>query len=243
MTAIDAAQLADVLSDVARSLESKHGVPDTLSAIVGAAIDTVPGVEQGGISLVEGRRIVTPQAASVEMVEVCDALQSQTGQGPCLQAIAEQQTVVVADLAAEQRWPLFSAAAADLGARSMLSIPLFVTEDNLGALNLYSSKPNAFNEESEQVGRPFAAHAAIALVGAQHERQLNDAVASRELIGQAQGLLMAQNSIGASDAFRMLVQASQRSNTKLRDLVGQIVREAEHRAASRRVGRGGGSQR
>lgn len=233
MADVEVAQLADVLGEVARSLESEHGVADTLAGIVRAAIVTVPGAEQGAVSLIEGRHRVTSTAASGPVAKRCDALPSQTGQGPCLQAIAAHQTVVVADLAVERRWPLFCAGAAALGARSMLSVQLFVHDDDLGALNLYSSVPEAFTAESEQVGLLFAAHAAVALIGAQHERQLTQAVASRELIGQTQGLLMAQNTIGADAAFALLVAASQRSNTKLRELVDQIVADAEQRAAGR----------
>jgi hypothetical protein len=88
-------------------------------------------------------------------------------------------------MASETRWPEFARRASQAGAASMLSLQLYVEGDNLGALNLYSRTPNAFDDESEQVGLLFASHAAVAYAGVRKEAQLARAVDSRDLIGQA----------------------------------------------------------
>jgi GAF domain-containing protein len=93
-------------------------------------------------------------------------------------------------MCAEQWWPQFTTRAAEHGIGSMLSFQLYVSGDNLGALNLYNSSPEAFSDESEHVGLLLASHAAVAVAGAQHEEHLLHAIAARDLIGQAKGILM-----------------------------------------------------
>jgi ANTAR domain len=77
----------------------------------------------------------------------------------------------------------------------LLELQLYVEKDNLGALNLYSYRPDAFDDESEHVGLMFASPAAVAFADAQRIDQLNHKAATRDLIGQAQGILMERYNI------------------------------------------------
>lgn len=106
----------------------------------------------------------------------------------------------------------------------MLAFQLYVDGDNLGALNLYARSAGAFDDESEHVGQLFAAHAALAYEGARKQAGLARSVASRQVIGQAQGILMERHKVTADQAFAMLVRVSQYSNTKLRDIAEQLIR-------------------
>jgi transcriptional regulator with GAF, ATPase, and Fis domain len=164
---------------------------------------------------------VQSHAPSHELPLRVDALQSETGQGPCLDAVFEHRTVSVPDMANEDRWPRFAARAAELGAGSMLAFQLFVEGDNLGALNLYSRSTKAFDTESEEIGLLVAAHAAVAFAESRKMTQMHDALASRDLIGQAKGILMERYKITAAQAFILLGHSSSRTNTKL-------IRVAEH---------------
>ena len=78
---------------------------------------------------------VDSQVASGDVPRRVDALQTSTGQGPCLDAAYKERVVRVPDLSREDRWPKFSLGAVELGARSMLSFQSFVESDRLGALN------------------------------------------------------------------------------------------------------------
>ena len=127
-------------------------------------------------------------------------------------------------MASETRWPEFARRASQAGAASMLSIQLYVEGDNLGALNLYGRAPNAFDDESEQVGLLFASHAAVAYAGVRKEAQLANAVASRDLIGQAKGILMERYKISPERAFLVLTRVSQNTNRKLNDIATELVR-------------------
>ena len=180
-------------------------------------------MDEGSISVVLGRRTVVSEAASSDLPRRIDTLQQETRQGPCLDSAWEHETVRVPDMAHEERWPLFAGRAAGAGARGMLSFQLFVSGQDLGALNLYSYRAGAFDDESEHVGLMFAAHAAIAYATIRRHTDLAAAVESRLLIGQAQGILMERYGLVPDQAFAVLVRASRSTNVKLRQIAAQLV--------------------
>ena len=217
-------ELAVLFSDFARMVQQQHGDPQrTLVEVVKAAIELVPGCDEGSISVVLGRRKVTSEAASGELPHVVDALQEKYGQGPCLDAAYEHETVRVTDMATEKRWPRFTQAALEAGAAGMLSFQLYVEGDNLGALNLFSRRANVFDDESEHIGLLFAAHAAVAYAAAQQQSKMQAKVTTSQLIGQAQGILMERHKLSNDQAFQVLVQSSQHSNVKLRDVAAHLA--------------------
>ncbi len=220
------ASLSTVLGAIARTLQAEPDVDATLAAIVKAAVDHVDGAEYAGISLVESGRRIRTVAPTDEIVTKIDAAQYRTGQGPCLDAIAEHEVFRTGDLTAEDRWPAFTPAAAETGMRSMLAYRLFVTDTTLGSLNLYSRARDAFSDQVDEGGRLFATHAAIALAGAQTEAQLHAAIGNRDVIGMAKGILMQRHDLDPVQAFRMLVESSQHANIKLHQIASWLV---EHR--------------
>jgi GAF domain-containing protein len=224
--------LAAQLGDLARELQHEDDLDAVLAGIVQAAVQLIPGAADASISLVTGRKKIDSHVASGELPRRVDALQSSTGQGPCLDAAYVDRVVRVPDLGSETRWPAFCPGAVELGARSVLSLQLFVEDDRLGALNLYGSGPDAFDSESEQIGLLVAAHAAVAFADSQKISQLNEALNSRQLIGQAEGILMERYKITAQQAFLVLVRASTRSNRKLRDVAGHLTSCGEITAES-----------
>ncbi|SDF22577.1 GAF domain-containing protein [Blastococcus fimeti] len=224
-TAIDPGRhLGDVMSRVARQLQEEHGdVEGTLQAITAAAVATVPGAQECGISYVIGRREVEPRASTGDLPRELDALQQRLRQGPCLDAIWEHRIVRVDDLPADQRWPRFAERAGARGIRSMLCFQLFVAADQLGAMNLYSRAVGAFDDESQEIGQVFAGHAAIALAGAEHEEHLRAGMNSRDLIGQAKGILMERYRLTAEQAFGALARVSQEQNRRLVEIARELA--------------------
>lgn len=216
--------LATRLSELSRQLQQEHDVQSTHAEIVASAVEMIPGAEEGSISVVMARKHVDSHVPSGQLPHQVDAVQNEVGEGPCLDAVYEQQTVRVSDLRSSDRWPRFSARAAELGVLSMLSFQLYVEGDNLGSLNLYAREANAFDDESEHVGLLFAAHAAVAFADAQQMEQLKAALASRDVIGQAKGILMERLKVTPDQAFLLLSKVSQETNTKLHDLAEQLVR-------------------
>jgi GAF domain-containing protein len=220
-------ELAEKLSTLSRDLQGETDVEGTLQAIVQAATGTVPGAEYASISAVGKRRVVHTRAATGELARAVDQAQYETGQGPCLDALYEHRTVRLPDLDVEPRWPTFAAQAREVGAASMLAIQLYVHGQDLGALNLHSTTRDAFSDESEQIGLLFAAHAAVAMAGAENDEHLHMALTSRDIIGQAKGILMERYKISAHEAFRLLVVTSQTTNIRLHDVAEYLTRTGQ----------------
>ncbi|MGY1705392.1 GAF and ANTAR domain-containing protein [Geodermatophilus sp. SYSU D00697] len=216
--------LGDVMTRVARQLQESHGdVEATLHAITAAAVSTVPNADECGISYVIGRSRVESRAPTGDLPRQVDALQEHLGQGPCLDAVWEEDVVRVDDVGTDERWPEFARQAPGLGVRSMMCFQLFVHGDQMGALNTYSSEPDAFDDESQDVGLVFAAHAAVALAGAEHEENLRAGMTNRDVIGQAKGILMERHRLTADQAFGVLARASQELNRKLVDIARELT--------------------
>jgi hypothetical protein len=127
----------------------------------------------------------------------------------------------------ETRWPSFAREAQQRGVLSSLSFQLFLRSENLGALNLYSDEPGAFSEESVLIGEVLAQHAAVAMIGVANVMQFRDALASRDLIGQAKGMVMQRQKLTGIQAFNLLIAASQETNIKLVDVARWLVAEHE----------------
>jgi hypothetical protein len=125
--------------------------------------------------------------------------------------------VVAQDLAGVdgERWPRFAPEAVRAGYRGLMSTTLTTDGGPCGALNLYSNNPNAFDEHSRTLAGLFGAQAALLLVGAHQATHLQKAVHSRDLIGQAKGILMERFKVTDEAAFQMLVKSSQDTNIKL----------------------------
>lgn len=215
--------LARQLSSLARRLEAQRDSESILDEVVRSAVALIPGADEGSISVVTGRREVTSQHPSGPLPERVDAIQMELGEGPCLDAAYEEETVRVPDMSREERWPGFAARAAELGAASMLSFQLFVERDDLGELNLYGRRPHNFDDESEHVGLLFASHAAVAYADAEKVRHLTIAVRRRDLIGQAKGILMERHKLTADQAFTLLTRVSQQTNRKLYDIAEELT--------------------
>ncbi|WP_410665317.1 GAF and ANTAR domain-containing protein [Amycolatopsis sp. lyj-84] len=214
--------LGAVLGAIARTLQAEPDVATTLTAIVAAALKQVTGADYAGISLIEHGKIRTVAPTDAVVTRI-DEMQYRTGQGPCVNAIAEHEIFRTGDLTAETRWPKFTPAAADTGMRSMLAYRLFVSDTTLGSLNLYSRTVHAFSDQTERDGSVFASHAAIALTGAQTEAGLHIALEHRDTIGMAKGILMQCHGIDSLRAFQMLVETSQASNMKLHQVAAWLV--------------------
>lgn len=216
-------RLATTFAEVARALLSEDDLDSILHKIATVAVAEVDGCESATIDLIE-KHVVRCVVASSETANRVSEIQNEEGEGPCLSAIREHETFLTNDLDREDRWPKFvPRARSETGVRSMLGYRLFADEDTMGALNLHSSRPDAFDEESVAVGSILAAHAAIAMSRAREREYMQVAIENRDVIGQAKGLLMAGRNVDGDAAFELLRVASQRLNIKLVQVAQQVI--------------------
>jgi GAF domain-containing protein len=211
------------LAAAARAMANQKSTHGTVERAVQMATDMIASCDAAGISIVTLDAIETVAATTEELRKI-DQLQFDLGQGPCRAALRQEEIVTTADLATDERWPTWGArVAADLNFHSTLSFRLFTDGDTLGALNLYSHTLDAFTHDDVLDGLALAAHAAVALVAAEREDQLSQALASRTVIGQATGVLMERFGLDPDTAFGVLARVSQQNNVKVRDLARNLV--------------------
>jgi GAF domain-containing protein len=212
-----------VLEQLARALRvPEANLQATLDAMAQTAVETIGPAKYAGVNLYDHGNF-EPQAVAGEPPLVLDMLQQETGTGPCIDSSRDQVTIRVDDMATETRWPRYTERALALGVASMLCVPLSVKEQQLGSVSLYATDRAAFTLADEYVARLFASQAALALAEAHRAEQMRHALSSRDIIGQAKGILMERHRITADEAFGLLSKHSQRVNRKLADVARALT--------------------
>ncbi|MFE9003304.1 GAF and ANTAR domain-containing protein [Streptomyces sp. NPDC007875] len=216
---------AERMATMARDLLAQASVEATLERISESAVDLVDGCDAAGILMLHGKRVES-LAPTDSLVVRSDRLQERLGEGPCFDAarrLGGERVFRIRDFTQpEERWPAFVSQARDLGIGSMMGFLLYTEQENLGALDLYSTRPAAFTKASETAGWLLASHAAVAFSSARTADQLQQAIETRHTIGEAMGILIERLKITEDDAFALMRRVSQERNVKLRDLARQI---------------------
>ena len=220
---------ADLEAELTGLILSEETVSGLLDLIVNLAASGVEGVSGASVSLLvhDGEQFETINASSEAFRDI-DQAQYQDRAGPCVQAIQTGQEVRVAIPISD--WAAFSDQAAQAGVTRVWSLPLRVRGRTTGALNLYSTRSQSWEDPAARAARGLARQAAVVLANAATlmtaqlaNQHLEQALESRDLIGQAKGILMARQPISGDEAFEILRRASQRTNRKLRDVAADLV--------------------
>jgi GAF domain-containing protein len=226
------------LSGLREVLDREEAVGQVLQRGVDQITSAIPSAALASVTVLRGDDAETV-ACSSERVWAIDSDQYAAGEGPCLQAARTGEVVRVGVEQARERWPEFARSAQLAGVASYLSAPLIVDDKFAGSLNLYSEKPHGFGELDEALLRLYVTAATAALANARRyaevrvlAEQLGRALESREMIGQAVGVLMARRGVSAEQAFQDLARHSQNTNTKLRELAASVVAGARHPAGA-----------
>ncbi len=220
-------ELTASFSETAQVLFAAVNPADTLRAVVDLAVETIDGCDFASIFVLDGNSVTSPVGTDSVAADV-DVVQHQAGEGPGLEAITRGGTIYADDLADDARWASFGPEAAKAGVRSALAIRLSDDASRGAALSLYARYPRAFGALDRAKGVILAAMAGLALSAAEaHAEEARDtiqaALATREMIGQAQGILMERERITADQAYDILRQASHHLNNRIRDVAQALV--------------------
>jgi GAF domain-containing protein len=230
-------ELPPALRQLAGLVLSHETVQTALELVTTLAGTVIPGTVGAGVSLVDehGKR---SRAASNRAVEQADTLQYELDEGPCLTAWRSRQVVRIDDTTTDPRWPAWCSAVSPLGVRSVVSSPLVVADEGLGAIKVYSDRPANYDEHAEDVMDLFAAQAAILLANTQSlqearrlSRQLSEALRSRDAIGRATGVLLAQGAADESAAFTVLTDVAQRTGRTVEEVARDLLSAVAPRTA------------
>lgn len=217
------------LAELVRELQQRTLTDDRapLDELIRRAAETVPGAQYAGITIADRNSLETP-AATGRYPVVLDQIQNHRGEGPCVAEGWKHDTVRIDDLAADTRWPRYRRDALHYTPiRCVLSFTLFRDKQTAGALNLYGEQALAFDTDSLKARMAVATHAALAWTIVQRDKQFRDALASRDVIGQAKGILMERFELDAVGAFDLLKRLSQESNTPVAELAEKLI-HTEH---------------
>ncbi|MBE7187030.1 GAF and ANTAR domain-containing protein [Jatrophihabitans endophyticus] len=194
----------------------------TFERAVAVALQEIPGAEFGGVSELT-RASIRTRAASDPRVQQLDQAQYDMNEGPCITAADAEVPVITCDeLGADERWPTFGRTAADFGVNSAISFALFDGREKIGALNLYARARAAFTTDAEEIGSLLAAHAAVVMAAGRKQANLTTALQTRDVIGQAKGILMERYKFDDRQAFETLIAVSQHTHRKLRDVADHL---------------------
>lgn len=221
--------LARQFALLAAEFYSEDTLDGVLRRITDGAVTLLPGCEAASITFAHLGRYWTPVATDALGREF-DRLQYKAGEGPCLEATE----VPVCETAGEwHRWPRLAQSVAVLPVKAVLSCRVAAgggQEPERAALNLYSFSPGGFDQAAREAAVILAAHASVAVAVAKErhaaavvEENFRQALASRQVIGQATGMLMERQRLGSDDAFDILRRASQRMNVKLREVAANVT--------------------
>jgi hypothetical protein len=211
-----------------RKLASRQDVDETLQLMVDLSTELIDRCDLADVMLVGPGSSSTPVATD-PLAVMLDRAQEAAGEGPCLHVARDGASVVrVDDLGSDTRWPRFGPRAVALGVRSALSYRLYLGDDRshrIGALNLYAHRAHAFEGSAIGLGEVFAAQCATVLGSAIQMEGLRTALASRDSIGQAKGILMERYDLDATAAFDLLRKTSQDLNVKLSQVACTVIEQ------------------
>jgi GAF domain-containing protein len=219
----DAKLLLGEFTELARALAVAPDEETRLKVAVHAAVDLVTRCDHAGITINEHGRLVT-RASSDDLVCRANQLQTELGEGPCLDVRRDQNTFVSPALAVERRWPTWAPRVhAELEVDSMMSLLVYTDEHSFGALSLYCGDGCRFDADDVAVAQALAGHLSVAMAAERQIDQLGLALHNRNLIGQAQGVLMERYDMNADQAFDYLRRISSHSNRKLAAVAAEIA--------------------
>jgi GAF domain-containing protein len=222
-------ELSPALRQMAGLVLSRETVDSALRLVTTLAEATVAGTIGAGVTLVDehGKR---SRASSNHDVEEADGLQYRFDEGPCLTAWRSRQLVRLDDTTTDTRWPAWTTAVNAVGVRSVLSVPLVVDDEAIGAIKVYSDRPANYDAHAERVMGLFALQAATLLANTQSlqqarhlSRQLTDALGSRDAISRATGILMARGATDRHAAFTLLADTAGRSGRTVEEVARDLV--------------------
>ena len=218
---------------IAELVQQLYGRPDTDSDTVIAelaehAAVEIPGAQCAGVTVTRNAKHIDTPAATHKWPILLDEIQQRHREGPCLTAAWEEKTIHVADLEADDRFPRYRRDALEqTPIRSIMAFQMFIVGETIGALNVYAEQPHAFEQASKDIGRIFAAHTSVAWNAARRDDQFKRALASRDTIGQAKGMIMERYGVDAVQAFDLLRKLSQDSNVPLVQVATELVAKSQ----------------
>lgn len=214
----------EAMAGFARSVNGAHSAYARLELGVRLAVDLLDGCDHAGVTILRQGELTTA-ASSDDLVRRADAWQRETNDGPALGTVEAEATVLSQDLAAETRWPTWTARIRDeLGVRALLALLLFSRRDASAAVTLYADRAEVWDSDQLAMARALAGQLAVAFEDAHETEHRGRAMIARTVIGQAQGILMQRHDLTVEHAYARLLALAGDDPLGLAAVAEEIVR-------------------
>ena len=151
----DAKQLSE-FTQLAKAMAAAPDENARLQVAVDCAVSLVNGCDHAGFTINVKGGLFT-RVSSDDLVRRANELQQELGEGPCLDVLRDQDTLISGNLAEERRWPTWAPQVnRELRVRSMMSLLVFTDKYAFGALSLYSHEGHPFDADDLAVGQALA---------------------------------------------------------------------------------------
>jgi hypothetical protein len=218
---MDTQQLLEQAERLSKAL-TPGDLDHTLERITAAAVDVLPEVDYASITILHSDGHLETVAPTDDVLWGVDAAQYELREGPCYDAAADSVHVVAPNLDGDPRFPRYAVTAVAAGIEAQAGIRLFDAPKSRGALNLYARRAGSFSDLGA-LGQLFQHQAAVAIEYAREIHNLQEAVRTRGLIGNAVGIVMERYQLSDDRAFAFLTRLSQDNNVKLRVVAEEII--------------------
>lgn len=219
-------EATEAFASLAQLVYAGSDPQEVLDTICRRALEIIPGADHTSISTLRPDRSLASRAASDEVARTMDQLETEAGEGPCLDSILEDSVQRDDDISAGCTWPELARLTIErTPVRGMIGYRLQQGPDARSAFNVFSDTPGALTQQSADIGAVLAAFTSVALTAAEEKasaENLRRGLSSNREIGKAMGLLMAAHSVGDEEAFEILRSASTRTNTRLADVADKV---------------------
>jgi GAF domain-containing protein len=209
-------------ADAALAL-ARESTPSTVLRLLAQLASQLTAGADAAISSRQPRGRLVIETGTSEVALELEELQAELREGPGATALAASATVVVQNSAIESRFARWAPSALSLGMRSAVAVPIGDGVRSFGSLTILATEPGAFDAATVDALQILAVHASVAYVSSRARAELGEAVMTRTIIGQAQGILMERYSIDTARAFQVLRRYSRDNNIKLVEIARLIV--------------------
>lgn len=203
-------------------LQRARSVPEILSA----ALDAVPPTQHAAVSLGRAADPLHLAAATSSTARAAFSAQCDAGVGPWPDAhrVGVVQHLDPRNLALA--WPELTTPLAAAGVTEVLCLPLRTPTGGVGVLGVIAEGVD-LRSDDVHAATLLASALSFALASQERTVQFDQALAHRDLIGQAKGILMERHRLSDEEAFQLLVAVSQKRHVKLRKLAESVARTGQ----------------
>ena len=226
---MDASRQLEVLFRISRALVGKQSLDEILYQIVIRTADLIGSKICSLMLLNEKKDALVIRATQSLSAAYRDKPPLRGGQSVSGRVMEKKHPIQVRDVSQDPMYH-YPDIAKQEGLRSLLSVPLMLSDKVIGVLNCYTEEEKVFSKEEIQLVQTVANHAAIVIeygrvVAEEAEARL--ALETKKAVDSAKRVLMKRHKMGEEEAHRFIQKASMDKNKPQREIAEAVLIAAD----------------